>query len=68
MQTIINRGKRSVSIFSNDETGGRFSARLFVNCTGPKASELGDATSLSKTFKSRSGAERWAEKTLSLYA
>lgn len=64
MQIIINSGKRSVLITVNGDVGSRIHARLYVNCTGPLASGLGDATLMAKSFKSRAGAERWAAQTL----
>lgn len=62
-QVIINSGRKSVSITANDEHGP-FTSYLFVNCTSPEASGLGDITLVSAKHKSLAGARKWATKTL----
>lgn len=62
-QVIVNKGRHSVSITANDEHGP-FTSYLFVNCTGPNASGLGDITMVSAKHKSLAGARKWADKTL----
>lgn len=61
MQTIIQNGSRAVSIYANTQEGP-FSARLYVNC---EAGQLGDATLVTRKFKSLKGAQKWANAELS---
>jgi len=58
MQTIVQNGKRAVSIYANTEAGP-FEARLYVNC---EAGQLGDATLTRTKRASLASVTKWARQ------